>query len=292
MEVCVPIKTSLRKEISCNRGSVIGPRNPSHCVSRNLSVDDLERCLSQYLSIEDNKISTTGCDLKPTKNIAVNLVREEECEHLDDSTSSDSSPENGISKCATFLPMGESKSIVDRSSSEEKELEDNKAAEVSVTDECAESADHSRSVSLPTPVKPVSAMKGSREKQGVEPKKLSVTWAPDVYDPVPTSVSHVPSNKHHRHRSDSKKYAKSKHRSSSSKSSRSKSKDKKQPRKSSGSSTSKLKPLQYINGVAGFGEFQVGMLEDYNDASLDPDDPFCGSSFLNKSVSKLQFTAA
>ncbi|EPS68092.1 hypothetical protein M569_06684 [Genlisea aurea] len=54
-------------------------------------------------------------------------------------------------------------------------------------------SDHpfTRSVSLPISPKLVSAIKGSREKQG----KQSVTWAPDVYDPIPTSVSHVPLSK-------------------------------------------------------------------------------------------------
>lgn len=37
----------------------------------------------------------------------------------------------------------------------------------------------------------VSAMKGGREKHGGMPRKLSVSWAPDVYDPTPTSMSHT-----------------------------------------------------------------------------------------------------
>uniref|UniRef100_A0A2P2LYR1 Uncharacterized protein n=1 Tax=Rhizophora mucronata TaxID=61149 RepID=A0A2P2LYR1_RHIMU len=44
---------------------------------------------------------------------------------------------------------------------------------------------HSKSMPL------MSAMKGSREKQGLFPKILNVTWAPDVYDPIPNSVSHI-----------------------------------------------------------------------------------------------------
>jgi hypothetical protein len=47
----------------------------------------------------------------------------------------------------------------------------------------------SRTVSLPTPRK--SAMKGSRERQGVPPMKMNVKWATDVYDPIPTLVSHT-----------------------------------------------------------------------------------------------------
>lgn len=38
---------------------------------------------------------------------------------------------------------------------------------------------------FPVPVNLVSAMKGSREKQGQSPRTLKVNWAPDVYDPEP-----------------------------------------------------------------------------------------------------------
>ncbi|KAK7279445.1 hypothetical protein RJT34_24498 [Clitoria ternatea] len=51
------------------------------------------------------------------------------------------------------------------------------------------------SVSLSTPSKLVSAMKGSREKQGGSQVKFSVKWAPDVYDPAPTLLSHTVKNK-------------------------------------------------------------------------------------------------
>ncbi|XP_030449946.1 uncharacterized protein LOC115672306 isoform X2 [Syzygium oleosum] len=44
------------------------------------------------------------------------------------------------------------------------------------------------SVSSPAPLELVSAFKGSREKQGGAPGKLTVTWAPDVYDPRPTQL--------------------------------------------------------------------------------------------------------
>lgn len=66
-------------------------------------------------------------------------------------------------------------------------------------------------VSLPTSLKLVSAMKGSREKQGLHTGKLSVNWAPDVYEPPHTSQSHTVkshnqyagymSKKSHRHKS-------------------------------------------------------------------------------------------
>lgn len=128
------------------------------------------------------------------------------------------------------------------------------------------------------PMKVVPAIKGSREKQGIPPKKLSVTWAPDVYDPIPTSASHVPSNKN---RSNGKKSGKYKHKGSSGKSSRGSKggKDKKQVRKNGGGST-KLKPFHEDCGV-GFGEGQ--------DFDVGSPDPFCGSSFLKNSVTKMHF---
>ncbi|KAL5149048.1 hypothetical protein HKD37_13G035978 [Glycine soja] len=43
---------------------------------------------------------------------------------------------------------------------------------------------YSCSVFLPAPPKHVSAMKGGREKEGGSQMKLTVTWAPDVSDPV------------------------------------------------------------------------------------------------------------
>ena len=54
---------------------------------------------------------------------------------------------------------------------------------------------YSCSVSQPAPKILVSAMKGSREKHGGSRTKLSVKWAPDVYDPVPTLSSHTVKNK-------------------------------------------------------------------------------------------------
>ncbi|KAH1216675.1 hypothetical protein GmHk_13G037497 [Glycine max] len=45
------------------------------------------------------------------------------------------------------------------------------------------------------PPKHVYAMKGGREKEGGSQMKLTVTWAPDVSDPVPTLLSHTVKNK-------------------------------------------------------------------------------------------------
>ncbi|KAG1338241.1 hypothetical protein COCNU_04G005470 [Cocos nucifera] len=55
-------------------------------------------------------------------------------------------------------------------------------------------------------------MKGSRKQQGLLPKmKLSVKWAPDVYDPPPTSESHTVKGRHHHSRFIKRDYYKHKH---------------------------------------------------------------------------------
>ncbi|KAK4392224.1 hypothetical protein Sango_2000200 [Sesamum angolense] len=134
-----------------------------------------------------------------------------------------------------------------------------------------------------SPLKLVSAMKGSREKQGTAPKKLSVTWAPDVYDPTPTAASHVPSSKNQHYRNDGKKHWKNKQKKGGKSSRGSRGKDKKQARKNSGDSA-KLKPL-HDNDMIDSTE-PLGSVVDFHGASPDP---FCGSSFLKKSVATLHF---
>ncbi|KAI7742351.1 hypothetical protein M8C21_005973 [Ambrosia artemisiifolia] len=69
------------------------------------------------------------------------------------------------------------------------------------------------STSFPTTPKPVSAMKGSRAGP---PQKLTVKWDPEVYDPVPTSVSHAATNNKPERQSKKKSKSKQKNGSKSS----------------------------------------------------------------------------
>ncbi|GFY93271.1 hypothetical protein Acr_08g0016670 [Actinidia rufa] len=136
-----------------------------------------------------------------------------------------------------------------------------------------------------TPLMLVSAMKGSREKRGKPPKKLTVSWAPDVYDPPPSAPTSVRINKP-RSKSESKKNGKSKHKGKSSKGASSK--DKRQVRKHGGSSNKCYRLLDdfdklvdYNEPTTELGDFDVGSPVSY-----------CGSSFLKKSVTKLHFSVA
>ncbi|XP_057801461.1 uncharacterized protein LOC131016756 [Salvia miltiorrhiza] len=142
------------------------------------------------------------------------------------------------------------------------------------------------STSSATRSKLASAMKGSREKQGIPPKKLSVTWAPDVYDPIPTSVSHVPSSRNQYLRNNGRKYGKNKQKGGGKSSRGGKGKDKKQARKNGGT-TSKFKSV-HDDSVASFSEPEAGII----DFDVVGTDPFCGSSFLKESVQKLHFPVA
>ncbi|TVU36593.1 hypothetical protein EJB05_18531, partial [Eragrostis curvula] len=88
----------------------------------------------------------------------------------------------------------------------------------------------------------VSAMKGTRAKQGII-TKLSVSWAPDVYDPPVTSDSHTVRGHQRSSRKSQYKYKPSK--GSSSRNTNSGKKDKKHSRHSSSSSSSYRKDKKH-----------------------------------------------
>lgn len=128
----------------------------------------------------------------------------------------------------------------------------------------------------------VSAMKGSREKLGASPRKLAVSWAPDVYDPIPNSLSHTVKSRQKKSRKD-KNSNKSKKNGKKGQKGNSKGggggKDKKQFRKTGGRSDKFYEPLDACDDPE-LGEFDVGS----------PD--YCGSSFLKKSPTMFHYPVA
>ncbi|CAK8543749.1 unnamed protein product [Lathyrus sativus] len=155
---------------------------------------------------------------------------------------------------------------------------DKKAA--SVTESPSEHSVHqaySRSISLPAPSELKSAMKGSRDKNGEGHVKLTVKWAADVYDPIPTLVSHTVKNKKQpksRKKKNEKKSLKKGNKGNSARGSSGK--DKKQPRNLVQSSDS-----QVIEGSSDFASVDV-CSQDSN----------CGASFLKKSVTEMHYSVA
>ncbi|KAM5560051.1 hypothetical protein ABKV19_021288 [Rosa sericea] len=142
---------------------------------------------------------------------------------------------------------------------------------------------YSRSVSLPSPSKVLSAMKGSREKEGLSTGKLTVKWAPDVYDPPVTLMSHtVKSNKQQKSKNKKnwKRDGKKGQRSNTSRG-----KDKKQYRKGGASERGhrSLDPREMISDTNDeFGDF-VGSREPPS---------YCGSSFLKNSLTNMHYPVA
>lgn len=130
----------------------------------------------------------------------------------------------------------------------------------------------SRSLSMPIPRKVVSAIKGSREKEGIPQQKLSVSWAPDVYDPLPTSVSHFPRKKNQQQYSKNhKKNRKAKQKGKNTAG------EKKHHRKTGGKSD---RPSNsYANIDKGHQDKSSFELLDFNDPAPDPN---CGSTFLGQ----------
>jgi hypothetical protein len=140
----------------------------------------------------------------------------------------------------------------------------------------------SRTVFLPTPRK--SAMKGSRERQGITPSKMNVKWAPEVYDPVPTLVSHtVRSGKQKKqHKSDNYKKKNGKKGQRNNLAKASSSGGRKKHRKSSGSSTKCYEPLSVCNRLVD----QFDVLDSFETDST------CGTSFLKESANQLHYAIA
>ncbi|XP_022747736.1 uncharacterized protein LOC111297307, partial [Durio zibethinus] len=142
--------------------------------------------------------------------------------------------------------------------------------------------------SVPTPLKLVSALKGSREKQGLSPKKLTVTWAPDVYDPPPTSVLHTVRGKKQqksKKNNDKKKNGKKGQKGSYSTRGSVGRKDSKQFCRGRGNSDRCYKLLEVEDRIVNTS----GDLDDFNVGSPDP---HCGSSFLKMSPTRMHYSVA
>ncbi|CAJ1866034.1 unnamed protein product [Sphenostylis stenocarpa] len=137
-----------------------------------------------------------------------------------------------------------------------------------------------------TPLNLVSAMKGSREKHGGPHAKLHVKWAHDVYDPIPTLLSHtVKSNKKQR-KSRKKKPEK---------------KNGKKGKKGNSSQGDNNKDQQFrkLGGISGLCYKSMDSCDPVLVASSELDaldvlnqDWYCGTSFLKKSVTEVHYSVA
>lgn len=186
-----------------------------------------------------------------------------------------------LNKCVTFpnangvLPRNASSDMV--------EEEPKTAMQTPFVEEHLHQA-YSRSVSLPAPSKLLSAMKGSREKEGLSPGKLTVTWAPDVYDPPTTSMSHTVTGKKQQKSKNKKNWKRDGKKGQKGSSSRGK--EKKQYRKGGASERSH----RYLDSR----ETLVGTNNDFGDLVVGSPDQhsYCGSSFLKNSLTSMHYPVA
>ena len=145
-----------------------------------------------------------------------------------------------------------------------------------------------------SPLNLVSAMKGGREKHGAMPRKLSVSWAPDVYDPTPTSLSHTVrggggggGKKQQKSKNNRKNWKNGKKGQKGNSSRGGSGKDKKQSRKVSGSSNGCYRSMDTR-------ETLTELSDEFDDLTMGGPDSqsYCGTSFLKKSLANMHYSVA
>ncbi|XP_043700844.1 uncharacterized protein LOC122651502 isoform X2 [Telopea speciosissima] len=232
------------------------------------SVADLGDAITGILGLQEVCESLPG-QFEPLDRVEICHSEADVCRELiiDLAESVTGTIQKGLTKAATF-PCSKKDASVD----EKTETSDSRSA-------CM------RSVSLPTPLKLVSAMKGSREKQGAPLRKLTVTWAPDVYDPPATLLSHTVKSHNQQRRRTNKKNGKHKQKGKSSRGSTS---DKKQSRTVANSD---LRSKSMASGgrlhFGGFNQSTVELVD-----IVPGQESKCGSSFLRTSVAKVHVSVA
>lgn len=260
--------------------------HPSQCIIEGEPLKDLRNDLAELLHIEDGRIlgSKSTLPLSSGEKENTTLEKEDEREEQHQTESTFLTSDKFLSEDATLTCSGgrggkASLAVV----VDEKEKDD--FAPVVLNENGCEYVKPAQPgpLPLPAPSKLLSALKGSREKQGMPREKLSVTWAPDVYDPPPSPSTTVVFIKP-RPKSESKKNGKNKRKGKSSKGISSK--DKKPVRKHGGSSNRFYHSFDYYNKVVEFNE-PFAKLGDFDDGSPDS---YCRSSFLKKSVTKLHLS--
>ncbi|URD79492.1 hypothetical protein MUK42_05180 [Musa troglodytarum] len=150
---------------------------------------------------------------------------------------------------------------------------------------------YARSVSLPAPSKLISAIKGSRAQNGSPSNvQLHVKWAPEVYDPPCTTVSHTVKKSHHqRPRAKKKDGNKHKHKG---KSARGSNTERSTNRSSVGNVAESVDTRSQSTG-------DVSLLNGYDNSSMEvlkyavsKQDSKCGNTFLREALTKVHISMA
>ncbi|KAF7804551.1 BRI1-KD interacting protein [Senna tora] len=229
--------------------------------AHNNFMSTLESAFSESLRIEDDKKSEHALE----GNLNCDVAEQNTCGVLKQQDV-ELNPKC-LKKCVSFPDPD--MTLPPSSSDDEDEK-----ANTSSTEPLSKHSAHqtfSRSISLPL----VSAMKGSREKHGGSQMKMTVKWAPDVYDPVPTLLSHTVKNR---------KQQKS----------RNKKNDKKNGKKGQKGTSSRGggggKDLCYK--LPDSRDKVIEASTEFDALDVGSQDSYCGTSFLKSSVTKIHYSVA
>uniref|UniRef100_A0A0D9WC06 BRI1-KD interacting protein 130 n=1 Tax=Leersia perrieri TaxID=77586 RepID=A0A0D9WC06_9ORYZ len=198
---------------------------------------------------------------------------------MDFSNSASFGVRKGFQKCMTFPPSGGEARQQGSCCDTDKDPKD--------------APTYERSVSLPPTLKIVSAMKGSREKNGMASRTEShhVKWAPDVYDPPVTSVCHSVNNSYKR-QSKSRKKDKNKQKQKQKQKGRSKKNRQNAIQSSTALQAPGLEDAEASSSQSSAPEDLNKHETDILDYGISSQEAKCGSSFLRETVAKMHFSTA
>ncbi|WOL16249.1 hypothetical protein Cni_G25036 [Canna indica] len=255
-----------------------------------LTVQKADGTPALILSSGDLEEQLSGCNAPSSDGKVLEAKQIKICQQLLLSAPLDAKKQKTLSKSATFP------------SSMEVDVEDLSvdgcciATMTGFQDQCSSSSSnnpfYARSVSLPASSKLISAMKGSRSQNGSPSNlKLHVKWAPDVYDPPCTSMSHTLKKNYHQ-RPKAKKRDSNKHKHKG-RSTRGNNSEKRNANKSSINNIAEpVNPRLQAAGdsllLNGYGKSNVEGV----DYAVSNQDSKCGSSFLREALSKVHISMA
>ncbi|CAK9138820.1 unnamed protein product [Ilex paraguariensis] len=187
---------------------------PGSCITGEVSVNGLEEGLSKCLQIQDYK------NKNDNRNVEKEDKPQESQEEDDDDEDEEEEEEEEEDLTAAILAQSGYKVMKNtRNKEKEQPYEEEKDEldeedEEDITDEIVKQMGYYKDCPLHTPsslppdFELKSAMKGCREKQGKPPGTRSVTWAPDVRDPTPTTSEHYATSNIKKQSGESKKSGK------------------------------------------------------------------------------------
>lgn len=242
-----------------------------------LIVQELGNNFQGMLHICDSSQQLSGSnasldDDKMDGSIKIRMLQE-----MNNSVSLDAKVEKSLNKFLTFpcskelwncsAPMNCKKGLLSRL------LDD-------PTSSKSENTAYERSLSLPPSSSLVSAMKGGREESGISLEmKLHVKWAPEVYDPPSSSMSHTVKSHQQRPKARRKDQHKHKHKGKSSRS--------KHTNKTNGGNKAStyMRPREENDELLLDGCYS-------SEFTLPSQEAKCGSNFLRNSLTKVQLSIA